>query len=314
MNKVKNEEKKQDLKEETFGIVVKEWLRDRKKEVKESTFSHYRYVIKKYLIGELGDDSIESMEKKNYNELIEKLSQELSTKTVRDIIIILRSILEYANANYGYNIKIQQIKVPKLEQEPIIILNKNEQDRMRVYCLKENSLRSIGIFICLSTGLRIGEICALKWNNIDLEKREIRIRNTLQRIYDEDLKQTKVVIDKPKTRTSIRNIPISNKLYNILKEIEKDHHEDDFFLTGSSELHIEPRIYRDYFKKILRKSKIKNHYKFHILRHTFATNCIEVGMDTKSLSEILGHATIEMTLNKYVHSSFERKKKFLEKI
>ena len=314
MNKVKNEEKKQDLKEETFGIVVKEWLRDRKKEVKESTFSHYRYVIKKYLIGELGDDSIESMEKKNYNELIEKLSQELSTKTVRDIIIILRSILEYANANYGYNIKIQQIKVPKLEQEPIIILNKNEQDRMRVYCLKENSLRSIGIFICLSTGLRIGEICALKWNNIDLEKREIRIRNTLQRIYDEDLKQTKVVIDKPKTRTSIRNIPISNKLYNILIEIEKDHHEDDFFLTGSSELHIEPRIYRDYFKKILRKSKIKNHYKFHILRHTFATNCIEVGMDTKSLSEILGHATIEMTLNKYVHSSFERKKKFLEKI
>lgn len=314
MKNLKNVEKKQSLGELTFSIIVKEWLCDRKKEVKESTFSNYLYVIKKYLLNELGDDSLESMEKKNFNELIDELLQGLSTKTVRDILIILRSILDYANTNYGCNIKIKQIKVPRLEQEPLIILSKSEQERMKAYCLRENSLRSIGIFICLNTGLRIGEICALRWNNIDLEKREISIRNTLQRIYDEDLKQTKVVMEKPKTRTSIRNIPISNKLYNILKQLEKEHQEEEFFLTGNTELYIEPRIYRDYFKKTLRKSKIKNLYKFHILRHTFATNCIEVGMDTKSLSEILGHATIEMTLNKYVHSSYERKKKFLEKI
>ena len=247
--------------------------------------------IKKYLITELGDDTLENMDNRHYNEYVDDLLQELSTKTVRDILVILKSILDYANENYGCHIKIMQIKVPKVEQEPLTILSKQEQDRLQNYCLKENTLKSIGIIICLNTGLRIGEICALKWINIDLEKREICIRNTLQRIYDANLVQTKIIIDKPKTMSSVRNIPISNKLYNILKE-----------------------LYRDYFKKVLKKSQIKTTYKFHILRHTLASNCIEVGMDTKSLSEILGHSTVEMTLNKYVHYSFERKKKFLEKL
>lgn len=304
----------QDTKNVTFSIIANEWLCSKKKEVKESSYSNYSYMIRKYLIAELGDDTLENMDNRNYNEYVDELVQELSTKTVRDILVILKSILDYANENYGCHIKIKQIKVPKVEQEPLTILSKQEQERLQNYCLKENSLKSIGIIICLNTGLRIGEICALKWINIDLEKREICIRNTLQRIYDENLGQTKIIIDKPKTRSSVWNIPISNKLYNILKELENQYNEDDFFLTGNSKLYIEPRIYRDYFKKVLKKSQIKTTYKFHILRHTVASNCIEVGMDTKSLSEILGHSTVEMTLNKYVHSSYERKKKFLEKL
>lgn len=298
----------------TFIELAKDWLNYKKKNVKESTFSNYSYVIKKYLVGEFENDSLGSLEKRNFEEYVGELTQELKTKTVRDILVILKSILSYANTKYNCNVKIKQIEAPKLEQEPLVILNKLEQQKFQEYCIKEHSLKSIGLIVCLNTGLRIGEICALKWNNINLEKREIYIRSTLQRIYDDKLQKTKVIIDKPKTRASLRNIPISNKLYKVLKEIEKQYNENCFLLSGNEDCYIEPRLYRDYFKKILKKSKINNSYKFHILRHTFATNCVEVGMDTKSLSEILGHTTVEMTLNKYVHSSYERKKKYLEKL
>ena len=162
--------------------------------------------------------------------------------------------------------------------------------------------------------MRIGEICALKWENIDLEKKEIRVRYTLERIYNENLNKTEVIRDTPKSQKSIRNIPINNKLYKILKEIAYKYENSSFFLTGNDEKFIEPSVYRYNFKRILRKSKIKTNYKFHILRHTFATFCISVGMDIKTLSELLGHSSVEITLNLYVHSSYETKKKFLEKL
>lgn len=129
-------------------------------------------------------------------------------------------------------------------------------------------MRDLGILICLNTGLRIGEICARKWKNIDIEKRIIYVKNTLERIYDEKLKTTKIIIDKPKTKHSIREIPISNKLYDILKTLNKKYDEDDFFLTGEKEKRIEPRNYQNFYKKILKKCKIKPH-KFHRITSYF---------------------------------------------
>lgn len=123
-----------------------------------------------------------------------------------------------------------------------------------------------------------------------------------------------VIIDKPKSQTSIRNIPISTKLYRVLKEIKAQHSDEEYFLTGKTENFVEPRNYQRTFKGILKNSKIKTDYKFHILRHSFATECIKVGMDVKTLSEILGHSDIEVTLKIYIHSSYEMKKKYLEKI
>lgn len=127
-------------------------------------------------------------------------------------------------------------------------------------------------------------------------------------------KKTEIIIDSSKTESSIRAIPMSDKIYHILKELRKKYEtESFFFLTGSKVQYIEPRSYQNMFKRILKASKVKE-YKFHVLRHTFATNCIKVGMDIKSLSEILGHASVDVTLNRYVHSSYEMKKKFLEKL
>ena len=127
-------------------------------------------------------------------------------------------------------------------------------------------------------------------------------------------KKTKIIIDTPKSNSSIREIPINNKLYEILKKMKGKSKKNEYVLTGSDTHYIEPRNYQYHFKVILKKSKIKASYKFHALRHTFATICIEIGMDIKSLSEILGHADVSVTLNVYVHSSDKLKRKFLEKL
>lgn len=311
--KIKEFIKKKEGDNLTFDVVTTEWLEHKKILIKESTYSNYAYSINKYLLPTFKDMKLKKLQDYNFNEFIEKLMESLSSKTIRDIVCVLKSILCFAEDEYNYNLKKNKIICPKMDKENLVVLSKRERIRLENYCLKENTLRSIGIVICLNTGIRVGEICALNWKDIDLEKNELHIRHTLQRIYDKDQKKTKIIIDKPKTKNSVRTIPISNKLHEILKELRKEYKDDDFLLTGDSEKYIEPRNYQYIFKDILKKSKIKK-YKFHILRHTFATECIEVGMDVKSLSEILGHANVEITLNKYVHSSYKTKKKYLEKL
>ena len=298
----------------TFEDIAYEWLNIKKNQTKKSTYSTYSYSIRKFLIPEFQEMTLKKLELYNYNEFVEKLSKNLAPKTVRDVTNNLKSILLLAEEKYDCKMKKREIKIPKLDSEPLEILSNKERIKLENYCLKENTLRSIGIIICLYTGLRVGEICALKWKNIDLEKRELQIKYTLQRIYDENQKKTRINLDTAKTKTSIRKIPISNKLYNILIKLKDNYTDNDYFLTGNSKNFIEPRNYLNIFKNYLKKIKLKTSYKFHILRHTFATHCIEVGMDIKSLSEILGHANVQITLNIYVHSSYKRKKKFLEKL
>lgn len=205
------------------------------------------------------------------------------------------------------------MSLPKINKKEIQILSNKEKQKLEKYCIEQNSLKSLGILICLNTGLRVGEVCALRWENIDFETRRIHVEKTIERIYSKEENKTIVIIDTPKSMTSIRTIPINSKLYNILKQMRGKCKKTDFVLTGLSDHYVEPRNYQYNFKEILKKSKIKR-YKFHTLRHTFATNCIEAGMDIKSLSEILGHADVSITLNIYVHSSDKTKRKYLEKI
>lgn len=301
-NKLRNIVKKEDDKLK-FNILVEEWLENKKISIKESTYYNYVYVINKYITPTFENMIIKELQNYNFNDFVMELMEELSTKTVRDILCILKAILCYANEEYDCNIKISKITSPKLVQGNVTILSNREKGRLENYCIKVNTLKSMGILICLNTGIRIGELCALKWRNIDLDKKILYVNNTLQRVYDKKQKKTKIIIDVPKTAKSIRQIPISKNKYN----------DDNFFLTGSSEKFIEPRNYQKYFKNALKKCRIKS-YKFHTLRHTFASNCIEVGMDVKSLSEMLGHSSVEITLNKYVHSNYKLQKKYLEKL
>lgn len=159
-------------------------------------------------------------------------------------------------------------------------------------------------------GLRIGEICALQWKDIDFADRKIHITKTAERVSNVITKKSKIMVSTPKTQTSERNIPISTKLYDILKNSKN---KENYYVLSGTEKVMEPRAYQNIYNNILRKNRIK-HRKFHCLRHTFASNCIEVGMDAKSLSEILGHANVSTTLSIYVHSSDQIKKRYLEKL
>ena len=262
---------------------------------------------------ELKELSLQDIENYNFNKLIKRWIEVLSAKTIRDIVVVLKSILRYAEDNYKRKYNVNKIIIPRLEIEKIKTLSKREKTRLENYCLKHDTLRNIGIVVCLYTGMRSGEICAIKWKNIDLEKKEIQVKTTLQRSYKKDGDGTKIIIDTPKTKESIRSIPITNKLYEILKPLKTKYSKEAYLLTGNEEKIIEPRNYNYQFKRTLRECKIKS-YKFHILRHTFATDCINVVMDVKSLSEILGHSDVNITLSRYVHSSYKHKKKYMEKL
>ena len=294
-----------------FRVVTEEWLKYKKNTVKKSTYYNYSYSVEKYLYPKFADQDITKIN--DYNDFIEKLTDTLAPKTVRDIITKLKEIINFYEEEHNTKLNIKKMSLPKMNKKEIQILSNKEKQKLEKYCIEQNSLKSLGILICLNTGLRIGEVCALRWENIDFESKKIHIEKTIERIYSKEENKTIVIIDTPKSITSVRTIPINSKLYNILKQIRGKSKKTDFVLTGSSEHYVEPRNYQYHFKEILKRNKVKK-YKFHTLRHTFATNCIEAGMDIKSLSEILGHADVSITLNIYVHSSDKAKRKYLEKI
>ncbi len=298
----------------TLEEIIDSWLLYKRCKLKESTYYRYQYIIKKYILPSLGKEKIVYLQHYDFNLFIDKLIDSLSPKTAKDIIIVLKSILKYAERKYNFDFKLDLITLPKYQPEEIQILSKKEKQQLEEMCYKNATFRNIGILICLNTGIRIGEICALTWKNINLERDTLVINKTMQRIY-KDKNNTIILIDTPKSKKSIREIPISKKLHNLLLEIKNNNkfNGDEFFLTGENNKFIEPRNYQYMFKKCLNECNIKE-YNFHALRHTFATNCIEIGMDVKSLSEILGHASVDITLNKYVHSSLKTKKIYLEKL
>ena len=183
---------------------------------------------------------------------------------------------------------------------------------MEQHLKSDLSPTNIGILISLYTGLRIGEICALCWNDIDLNARTIYVRHTVSRVRStsEECK-TELILDEPKTASSKRIIPIPSPLFSVLLDYSKE--ATSAFVVSNSESFVSPRTYDARFHKLLRDCQIKG-LSYHGLRHTFATRCIEAGVDVKSLSEILGHANVSITLNTYVHSSLEMKKSQLEKL
>lgn len=208
--------------------------------------------------------------------------------------------------------KIDLITMPTIYNKEIEVLTEREKNRITKYLLNTENIKELGILISLYTGLRIGEVCALRWKNIDFEKKLIEVERTVQRIYRGE-KNTKLLFTEPKTVKSIRKVPIAEVLLKKLKETKQFYSKDAFILTGTETRFMEPITYRFTYKKCLRNCRI-SYKKFHCLRHTFATRCIRAGMDVKSLSEVLGHNNVNVTLSVYVHSSYSVKKKFIDKI
>ena len=200
---------------------------------------------------------------------------------------------------------------PKHEIE---VLSKANQKRIMNYVRENFTFKNLGVYICLSSGIRIGEICALTWNDINTEAGIIYVRKTIQRIYiiENDNRHTELLLDTPKTKNSIRDIPMTKDLLKMLKPLKKILNNNYFVLTNDAKP-TEPRTYRNYYKKLMESLKIPE-LKFHGLRHSFATRCIESNCDYKTVSVILGHSNISTTLNLYVHPNLEQKKKCIDQM
>lgn len=290
-----------------FSSDIYNWLKSVKISCKKSSYSNYEYAAYAYLIPEFGKYKRKQINQNMINEFTEKLLDKgLSPKTVKDKLIILQQILRYHKMNVD-------ITMPKVPKKKIQILTKEHQMVLEQRLSDCTNEESFGIILCLYTGLRIGELCGLKWKNIDLNHNIIRVEQTLIRVKNEDKSmktKTIVILDNPKSLSSIRNIPIPNFIVPKLKVFQKE--DECFFLTGKKTF-IDPRCYTNHYRNIMKSINI-DIYNFHSLRHTFATRCVENGCDPKSLSEILGHSDVKITLDRYVHPSFENKIKMMNNL
>ena len=243
------------------------------------------------------------------NEFInKKLAGGLSASYVRDIITVFKSMLRYAQEEYGFKLSLKNVVLPKNEKKQIERISDVQQKRLVAYLKGNMSLTAFGILLSLGMGLRIGELCGLKWEDVDFQHKILHIRRTVQRITSANgNRKTKIVISTPKSATSFRDLAIPDYLMEYFRTFRN---EADFFILSAFDKPVEPRTMQYRYKKILQAADIENH-NYHKLRHTFATNCAEHGFDVKTLSIILGHSTVNLTLNRYVHPDHTHERKLM---
>ena len=289
----------------TVESIMKNWLYLTKHKTKYSTFVKYETIINNHIIPELGKINVNMLTGKHISEFTDKLIGSFATATVNNILIVLEMGFDYAEEEY--NIKCPKISLLKQTKQEMRVLSRSEQQTLIRYTRKNDDCYSFGILFTLFTGVRIGELCALQWD--DIKDNKIHISKTMQRIKNEDGKSV-VMITEPKTDKSNRIIPVPTAISEL---IEKYRQPKGYVIRQANGKFIEPRLMQKKFGEITTACGLEN-VNFHTLRHTFATRCIESGFDVKTLSEILGHTNVRTTLDKYVHSSFELKQKNMEKL
>lgn len=292
--------------------VLSEWLKETKHCVKDSTLANYTLKAEKHILPAFGDSSLSSISSDDIYSFIEsKQSTGLSNRYICDILIMMKSVFKYAVKKYRIYNPMDGIVMPKRGKPEISLLDEDEKNKLHSYITDNQSHTNSGVALTMSTGLRIGELCALRWEDVDLEKRILTVRKTLQRVQikGEDRK-TKLIITDPKSESSKREIPLTKSIVKYLEEYKSI--DDNYVISGCSKP-VEPRTLQYRFAKILKNVKLPSIH-FHALRHMFASTCIKKGFDVKALSEILGHSSVEITLNRYVHSSFEQKREYMDRL
>ena len=304
----------------TFDDIAFLWLDDIRVTVKESTYTRYHRSVVKYLIPQFHGQCMSKIDQQYFSGTTERLlmsggihKKSLSSKTVSDIICILKMIMKYAAENQYPCPNPSGLKYPQKETKSIRILTEDSRKNIEQQLAYSEDTTSLGVIFALFTGIRIGELCGLKWEDFDFVQQTVTIHRTVERITDlsPDAKaKTKVVITEPKTAASYRVIPLPGFLMQYLSKYKKS--PDCYLLTGSTKS-TEPHQFYIRYQKYLAENGLEK-YTFHTLRHTFATNCVENGFDAKTLSEILGHANVTTTLAVYVHPTLQQKKLLMERL
>lgn len=296
--------------------VALEWLEMAKIEVKESTYALYRRNVESHILPHIGGLKLSQISSQHLTTFINELLANgrcdgkggLSPNTVQDICTLMGSILEYAKKEYKANVSLEAPTV-KVSEKEMRVLSLDEQQALENHLFSNLDLIAIGCLLSLYVGLRIGELSALKLSDFDFSNGTVKITKTMQRVknYDEHIKtKTKIIISSPKSKKSVRTLPVPGFLLEIIKKRYNLVIPNAYFLTGKTSRYKEPRRVEYQFKKITDRCGLKA-VNFHALRHTFATRLTEHGTDVKTLSELMGHANIKTTL-KYMHSSEQQKR------
>ncbi len=285
---------------------AREWLAEIKCKRKPSTYIKYELIWRNHiwngfygtLLSEITEISVR-----------EKTSRELSDSTLKSIYCVLNQILKFAVKRYA--VTIPALKKPQADSwnKPVKVLAKSEQKKLISALYRETDIYKMAIMLCLFTGLRLGELCALKWLDIDFVNKILMVNRTVQRLYIDGYSTRTVLMEtEPKSEYSKREIPLSAAVVDFISRFRDGR---EYVLGGNKPL--EPRTMQNRFKKILEEAGLSDK-NFHILRHTFSTNCIEGGTDVKSLSEMLGHSDVQITLDRYVHPSMDTKRRYMDSL
>ena len=299
-----------------FDFYCDEWLTVSRNRIKESSYVKYYNTVNRYIkphFKSLCTREITTPIVEDFSNTL--LKEGLSTKSVKDILIILKSILKYSRRTSDEDIKEIDIIFPKEAKKEMRVLSVEEQKRFAEFLMTDIDDIKFGILLALLTGMRIGEVCALRWENISLEHKLIKVNKTMQRLQclnEQEERKTKISVDEAKSQHSIRLIPMTETAILLCQE-RYCGKEKAFVLTGEEERFIEPRMLQYRFARYAKECGLSEVH-FHTLRHTFATRCVEVGFEIKSLSEILGHSSAKITLDRYVHSSIALKRENMEKL
>lgn len=287
--------------------LIEEWLYINQARLKPSTYQKYKSMFEKHIKKEIGGYPVIYLTPvilKRYAE--RKQESGLSPQTVNGILTFISSCLKYANHQYG--IAQTSIIYLKTTNKEMRVLSRDEQQHLVKFLLEDTDIYKLGILVALYTGIRIGELCALQWK--DIKDGTIIINKTMQRLKNDN--GTKIVVGEPKTPTSNRIIPLPNFLVDEIEKFRRSN-DDTQFLSNITYTIIEPRVMQYHFQRYIKFLNIPK-ANFHCLRHTFATRCVECDFEIKSLSEILGHRTINITMNRYVHSSIDLKASNMKKL
>lgn len=298
-----------------FRHYAESWLEDCRYKVKLSTCQKYETILTLHLLPAFGDQNPAFITEGDLNQMIRMLIDQkgLQVKTIQDILMVFRMIMRHASSEERICLPVLNAVLPKQTRKPLRLLSHKEQESLQKHLLGCSSCCAFGVLLAMQTGLRIGELCALQWKDIDLQEGTLHISRTMQRLRDTEQNakaRTRIVISVPKTDDSIRTIPLPSALLELCRSRKQ---EKDCYVLTEHAGYMEPRSLQYRFSGIISQCGLEGVH-FHTLRHTFATRCVEAGMDIKCLSEILGHASVRITLDRYVHPTLDLKRKGMETV
>lgn len=298
-----------------FNYIIKLWLKEKKEEneVKVQTIQRYENIVERYLSNTIGRIESQKLKKDDIIDFFKKGTIHNNSLSVQKmaLYIIKRTIEIGYSLNMCKYIDMRKLKI-KTPNKCLTVFTKRQQRKIDKFLTSDINVRKVVLLLCMYTGIRLGEASALKWKDINIRKKILSIRRTSIRIKNPDInspKKTILITGTTKSETSTREIPIPSFIIPYLKSL-KD--EDEYYILSGSKKKYDPRLLSYSYTRTLKACKIE-YEKFHTLRHTFATRCIESGVDAKTLSEILGHSNVQITLRLYVHPTYSMKKKSIEK-